>query len=123
MATPCVRRPEGLLTRVIGVSAARTANGSALADDLGHDPVARVEELLVDRLPAAEVLDGEHLLADREREVLQDALDDRPVTVLPPDLLRGRGVEELDERLGGGWVRGVRRDGDRVVDPERRLRD
>src|SRR3954469_7080370 len=81
-----------------------------------------VEELRHDRVPATELGDLEQ--ARRSREVARRvSLDDRPVAVVGEDLLGGVGVEEVDERLGLRRVLAVLRDGGRVLDQDRVVRD
>src|SRR5438105_2240793 len=89
--------------------------------DPRHNPGLRVEEALLDLGPAAELLDREEPRPDRIVELLDDASHDRPVAVLAEDRLSLRGVQEADERPGRGG--GLRRHSDRVLDPDRRLRD
>src|SRR3954468_12863930 len=104
---------------------ARTAAASAAKAllDLRHQPGVRVEELLLDLRPAAEVVDGELLRAHREAVALGRDLQDGAVTALREQLLPGRRVEVLHERLRRVLVLAVLGDGERVVDPDSRLRD
>src|SRR5262249_48542894 len=110
-----------------GAAGNLAGSGSALAatrtDDLGHDAVARVEELLLDRRPAADVLDREELRPHGEAQPLRHAPDDGSGAVLREDALRRLGAQELDERLRLLLVLRARRDRDRVLDQDRRLRD
>src|SRR5437763_12029303 len=111
--------------RVAEGAGARTAAASAAKSllDLRHQPGVRVEELLLDLRPAAEVVDGELLRAHREAVALGRDLEDRPVAALREQLLPRRRVEVLHERLRRRLVLAVRGHGERVVDPDRRLRD
>src|ERR1700733_3784235 len=70
--------------------------------DLDHRAVGRIEELIVHLRPAAEAVHGEQLRDRRERagELLGDARQDRPVALLPPQLLRGGRQQPVDVRLG-----------------------
>src|SRR5881397_2724962 len=108
--------------RVAEGAGARTAAASAAKAllDLRHQARVRVEELLLDLRPAAEVVDGELLRAHGEAVALGRDLEDRPVAALREQLLPRGGVEVLDECLRGRLVLAVRRDGDRIVDPDRR---
>src|SRR5207244_8785986 len=67
--------------------------------DLRDHAVVRVEELLLDLVPPADVADREQPRSYREVEGLDHARVDRPVARLREQLLRGGRVEELDERL------------------------
>src|SRR3954465_8550022 len=116
-ATGSRRVAEGAGARTTAASAAK-----ALLD-LRHQSGVRVEELLLDLRPAAEVVDGELLRAHREPVALRRDLEDRPVAALREQLLPRRRVEVLDERLRRRLVLAVRGHGERVVDPDRRLRD
>src|SRR3954449_4242417 len=78
---------------------------SATADaervlDLCDRAAGRVEELRVHGRPAAEVLDGEQLRRRRELRRVDVGLHDWAVAVVGEDLLRGVGVQVVDERLG-----------------------
>src|SRR5947209_17917449 len=85
--------------------------------DLGDEAARRVEELVLDRGPAAEVVDREQAARDRELRgvLLEDGLVDRAVAVRREDLLAGRRPEVLQERLGLRRVLGLRRHRDRVL--------
>src|SRR5689334_3275979 len=87
--------------RAAGVAGARTAAASAAKAllDLRDQPRVRVEELLLHLRPAAEVVDGELLWADREAVALRRDLQHRPVAALGEQLLRRGRVEVLRERL------------------------
>src|SRR4051812_32084141 len=89
--------------------------------DGGHHAVVRVEELLRDHGPAAELLDREQRLRYRELVRARRALHHGPIALLREDPLGLRRVEELDEvrRLAAG----VLRDRDRVLDQDRLRRD
>src|SRR6476659_10222375 len=104
---------------------ARTAAASAAKAllDLRHQPGVRVEELLLRLRPAAEVVDRELLRPHREAVALGRGLHDGAIAALREQLLPGGGVQELDERVRRLFVLAVRRDGERVVDADRRLRD
>src|SRR6185312_12090914 len=99
-----------------GSAAALAATGPL---DLRHHAGVRIEELLLDLRPAADVLDREELRPRREVEALGRARDDRPVAVLREDLLSRGGVEELHESVRLGLVLRRRRDGDRILDEDR----
>src|SRR5262249_16691845 len=106
-----------------GRLSARALSSAPVAPlDLRHDPVARVEELLVHLRPAAEPLDREHTRRIGEAESLRRAAHHRAVAVLGPDHLGGLRAQEVDERPGRGPVRARLDGGDRVRDLDRRLR-
>src|SRR3954451_5758209 len=98
----------------------RTAAASAAKAllDLRHQAGVRVEELLLDLRPAAEVVDRELLRAHREAVALGRDPQDGAVTALREQLLPGRRVEVLHERLRRVLVLAVLGDGERVVDPD-----
>src|SRR5436190_6330035 len=108
----------------------RRAPGSGSATDLaakpsldrGHDARVRVEELLLDLRPAPDIADREQLLRVRETRLRADRLQDRSVTRLSEQRLRLFRVKELDERVRLGGVLRRLRDGDRILDQDRRLR-
>src|SRR3954471_19113143 len=87
--------------RVAEGAGARTAAASAAKAllDLGHQAGVRVEELLLDLRPAAEVVDGELLRAHREAVALGRDLEDGAIAALREQLLSGRRVEVFHERL------------------------
>src|SRR5690349_17803725 len=87
-------RATGRPPRARVASATRDAQ---LVLDLRDGAVLRVEELLVHRRPATEIVDGEQRLRGRELRLVEVGGDDRPVAVLREGLLRGIGVEEVDE--------------------------
>src|SRR5262245_46012420 len=91
--------------------------------DLRHQAGVRVEELLLHLRPAAQIVDGEELRPHREAEALGRTPDYRAITALREELLRGRRVEVPEKRLRVRLVLAFGRDCDRVVDPDRRLRD
>src|SRR4051794_7833168 len=91
--------------------------------DLSHDALVLVEELVRDDVPAAELLDRELVLRRRELLLVDQALVDRPVALLREDLLRGRGPEVVQERLGLISALRVARDRDRVLDQDRLIGD
>src|SRR6185312_1171233 len=91
-----------------GSAAALAATGPL---DLRHHAGVRIEELLLDLRPAADVLDREELRSRGEVEALGRARDDRPIAVLRKDLLGGRSTQVLHERVRLGLVLRRRRDG------------
>src|SRR5580765_9086514 len=102
---PAARGPLALSGRRTGsVSAAETML------DLRHDSGVGIEELLLDLVPTAEVVDREHLRANREAELADDAAVHWPVAGLREQALRRRCVEKLRERLRGGAVLAVLQD-------------
>src|SRR3954462_10322577 len=111
------RVAEGAGTRTAAASAAK-----ALLD-LRHQAGVRVEELLLNLCPAAEVVDRELLRAHREAVALGRDLEDGAIAALREQLLSGRRVEVFHERLRRFPVLAVLGDGERIVDPDRRLRN
>src|ERR1700745_1341633 len=93
--------------------------------DLRHGALVRVEELVVDLRPAAEVVDREQALGRRElRLVLREhGLVDRAVAPVGELLLRGRRQRVLDEVLRLLEVARLRHDRDRVLDRDRLVGD
>src|SRR4051794_16445088 len=93
--------------------------------DRGDRPLVRVEELVVDLRPAAEVADREEALRRRElrRVLVEDGPVDRPVAPVGERLLGRRRQREVQERLRLLRVAGLRDDGDRVLDADRLVRD
>src|SRR5256714_1779953 len=89
--------------------------------DLRHHSRLRIEEALLDLRPAAELLDREEPRPDRVVELPHHAPQHGPVAVLAEDRLAPRAVQERDERPRGR--RSALRHRDRVLDPDRRLRD
>ena len=79
--------------------------------DLRDGALGRIEELGRDRLPAAELLDREQVLRRRELVLVlgEDLLVDRAVAALGPDALALVGEQEVEERLRGLRVVGLRR--------------
>src|SRR4051812_42679692 len=115
---------EGTARRRAGVRAVRASLGSGDPRrrlDLRHGALVRVEEVVVDLRPAAEIADGEQALRRGElrRAPRQDGLVDRPVAPLGEALLRGRRQRVADERLGLGQVLRALEDRDRVLDQDR----
>src|SRR3954451_6796127 len=117
LGSGAARGPAG---RGPAVSSLGGGDTEALLDG-GHHAVVRVEELLRDRRPAAELLDREQGLRHRELVRARRALHDGPVGLLREDPLRLRRVEELHEvrRLAAR----VLRDRNRVLDQDRLRRD
>src|SRR4051812_27683182 len=112
-------RPIAAAARRRGSEAVRASAGSGdprRVLDLGDRPVRRVEEVLHDLVPAAEVVDREERLRIRELrgELLGHRPDHRAVPVLGEDRLRRGRPEEVEELLRLGL--GLRRDRDRVLD-------
>src|SRR3954454_1360075 len=103
----------------------RTAAASAAKAllDLRHQAGVRVEELLLDLRPAAEVVDGELLRAHREAVALGRDLEDGAIAALREQLLSGRRVEVFHERLRRFPVLAALGDGERIVEPDCRLRN
>src|SRR5580765_1871466 len=115
--------PAAMERRDLGAAEIAPALAATRPLEAGHDARAWVEELLLDLGPTADVLDREQLRPGREVEPTRSGGDDRPVTVLRKDLLRGCRAQELQERLRFGLVLRGRRNRDRVLDQDRRLRD
>src|SRR5436305_1075210 len=80
---------------------ASATRDAQLVLDLRDGSVVRVEELLVDRGPAAEVVDREQRLRRRELRLVEVGGDHGSVAELGERLLRSVGVEEVDELLRG----------------------
>src|SRR3954467_5875222 len=116
--------PPPVVVFTLRRGSARAAIGLArrLVVDLGHRARVRVEELVVDLAPAAEVVDRPQLLGRGEvaGELLRDRRVDRAEAGLGPRLLALRCVLEVDERLRLRLVLGGVDDRDRVLDLERR---
>src|SRR3954447_13048226 len=93
--------------------------------DLRDRALVRVEEVVVDLRPAAEVADREEALRRRELGLVgvEDLLVDRPVAPVGERLLGLRREREAQERLGLRRVAGLREDGDRVLDEDRLVGD
>src|SRR3954468_2928623 len=93
--------------------------------DLRDRALVRIEELVVDLRPAAEVADREQPLRRRELRLVlgKDGLVDRPVAPVGEDLLRRRRQRVLHERLRLLEVLRLRDDRDRVLDGDRLVGD
>src|SRR5262249_10689159 len=91
--------------------------------DLHHDPVRRVEPLLVGCAPAADRLVVDRELAGAHRELLRELrrrlLVHRPEAVLAEHLLLGLRLDELDELVREILVGAPLQDGDRELDQHR----
>src|SRR6185437_7522556 len=84
-----------LLTTRLGLPAGR--RDAELLLDLGHDTGLGVEELLVYRGPAPEAVDREERLRLGEVEFGSHRGQDRPVALLAPHRLPGRGEQVRHE--------------------------
>src|SRR5215210_6326822 len=82
------------------ISASLCGGDTELLLDLGHEARVRVEEVGVDLVPAAELVDLEQLLRVRVGRLVDLVGDDAAVPLVGEDLLRLRGLEEVQERLG-----------------------
>src|SRR3954468_9035833 len=93
--------------------------------DRGDRALVRIEELVVDLAPPAEVADREEALRSREpRRVLREhGLVDGPVAPVGERLLGGRRERVVEERLGLLEVARLLDDGDRVLDQDRLVGD
>src|SRR5215212_1717243 len=91
--------------------------------DLRHGALVRVEELVVDLVPAAELVDLEEVLGVGVRLLVDEARRDAPVALRGEDLLRLVGLEEIQERLRLVGGLGLGRDRGRVLDQDRLVRD
>src|SRR5437870_4528550 len=120
-AAPSPRSPRRRGDGRASAELPRRSRHSQLALDPGHDAGLRIEELLADDRPAAELLDREQTARLRELVRPADPAHDGPVALLREDRLRGRGVQVVHERLRR--ARGVLRHRDRVLDEDRLLRD
>src|SRR3954451_10112064 len=89
-------RATGRPPRARVASATRDAQ---LILDLGDGAVVRVEEVLVQRRPTAEVVDGGQRLRVGDLRLVEVRSDDRSVSVLREGLLRDHGVEKVHELL------------------------
>src|SRR6266550_7989924 len=118
-----MERPGASERRAPGAAGSVSALAATRAYEADHDARLWVEELLLDLRPPADVLDREQLGPCREAEPACSGRDDRPVAVLRENLLRGECAQELQERLRLRRVLRSRRDSDRVLDQDRRLRD
>src|SRR6187551_492788 len=121
--------PEIRAARGRGAGAATVlAGGTAdLTLDAGEDARLWVEEPLLHLRPAAEaeLLDREQAGPRREllRELGRNGLAHGPVAVLGEDALRVGRAQVAQERRRLGLVLALPRDGDRVLDQDRRARD
>src|SRR5262245_51201994 len=119
--------PEGRGTRSgagrgTGAAVALLLSGNSLVIlDLGEVPVARVEELVVDRRPAAELVDREEARRRRVLRLVDERRLDRAVALAREDLLRRVGPEVVEKRLRRRA--GALRDRGRVLDQDRLVRD
>src|SRR5712691_5770438 len=94
-----MERPGASERRAPGAAGSVSALAAIRPLELDHDAGLRVEELLLDLRPAADILDREQLRSSREVEAARGGRNDRPIAVLREDLLRGLRVQELQERL------------------------
>src|SRR4051812_34086166 len=117
IVAPVAGRRRGSATVAIGLA-------RRLVVDLGHGALVRVEELVVDLAPAAEVVDRPQLLRLREvgRELGRHRRVDRAEAGLGPRRLALGRVLEVDERLRLLEVLGGVDHRDRVLDLEGRVR-
>src|SRR5215218_10018918 len=122
------RAPAGLKAgraplRVVAAGASTTASlcggDTELLLDLRHGPGVRIEELVVDLVPAAELVDLEQLLRLRVDGLVDLAGDDAAVALVGEDLLRLGRLEEVQERLRLLGRLGLLRDRGRVLDQDR----
>src|SRR5215211_2537377 len=107
-------------------AACSLAGSSALPlrlEDLGDRAALRFEELVIHLVPAPELADLEERRRSRKLVRARYALDHRPVPLAHEDLLGLGGVQEVDERLGRLWILRLARDGDRILDQNRLVRD
>src|SRR5215208_3305439 len=106
-----------------------TASGCALVVsrhpepllDPRHHALLAIEELVRDRVPAAEFVDREQAGRLRVLELREHALHDRPVALLAEDPLGLRRAEEVDEGLC--LFGSLGRHGDGVLDQDRLVGD
>src|SRR2546427_1144567 len=94
-----IERPGASERRAPGAAGSMSALAATRPDEADHDPRARVEELLLDLRPAADVFDREQLGPGREVEASRGCRHDRPVAVLREDLLRVARMQELHEGM------------------------
>src|SRR6266496_1495720 len=99
-----IEKPGARERRAPGAAGSASALAATRTDEAGHDPCVRVEELLLDLRPAADVLDREELRPGREVEAPRGGRHDGPVAVLREDLLRVQRVQELHEGICLGLV-------------------
>src|SRR6266850_752999 len=111
--------PGATERRDLGAAGSVPALAAIRSLEANHDARARVEELLLDLRPAADVLDREQLRSRWEVVAARRRRNDGPVTVVREDLLRCRRAQELQERVRFGLVFRGRRDRDRVLDQDR----
>src|SRR5829696_3494052 len=123
-------RPAGRAGRSARSGGATSATAGSLggADtqvlfDLRHGARVRVEEVVVDLVPAAELVDLEELPRVRVGGLVDEARRDRAVALGGVDLLRLVALEEVQPRLG--LLGRLRLLGDRggVLDEDRLVRD
>src|SRR3954465_8407237 len=119
------RRAVGRADDAAGLSASLGSGDPRRLLDLRDRALVRIEELVVDLRPAAEVADREQALRRRELRLVlgEDALVDRPVAPVGEDLLRRRRQRVLHERLRLLEVLRLRDDRDRVLDGDRLVGD
>src|SRR5712691_2947229 len=118
-----MERPGTSERRALGAAGSASALAATRPLDLRHHARTRIEELLLGLGPATDVLDREQLRPQREVEAARGALHEGSIAVLRKDPLRLVGAQELQERLRLGLVLRRRRDRDRILDQDRRLRD
>src|SRR3954451_15853377 len=108
-----------------GLSASLGSGDPRRLLDLRDRALVRIEELVVDLRPAAEVADREQPLRRRELRLVlgEDGLVDRPVAPVGEDLLGRRRQRVLHERLRLREVLRLRDDRDRVLDRDRLVGD
>src|SRR5436305_2788125 len=92
-------RGRGTATAGTAVWASASGADSQVLLDLRDRPVGLVEELGVDLVPAAELVDREQALGSRELLRIDQLRVDRAVAVLCPDLLTGVRPDEIKELL------------------------
>src|SRR3954447_855246 len=123
-APPMLTPPRRANARRGSRSAAVSAIGgdAELLLDVGDDGVLRVEELLVDLVPAAEVVDREEARRGRELLLVDERGENRAIALGGEDLLRLRRLHELEEGRGLLHVLALRHDRGRVLDEQRAAR-
>src|SRR3954447_5433102 len=121
---------ESARRRAVGASGVEVRASLGSGDsrrllDLRDRPLVRVEELVVDLRPAAEVADGEQALRRRELGLVgvEDLLVDGPVAPVGELLLGRRRQREVEERLRLRRMARLRDDRDRVLDQDRLVGD
>src|SRR4051794_23028862 len=120
---PARRGTAGTAKRRRAGAASAASRDSVRLLDLRDDAVLRVEELLRNRAPAAELVDREQPRRGRELRLVHQCGVDRPVALRGEDLLARVRLEVLHERVGLGLVLRLRGDRDRVLDQDRLRRD